>query len=120
MHEVAVMKKLRHKNIVTLHEVIDDPEAEKLYLVMQYVDKGPIATVQRDGTCTVRISPDRLAHVGRQVAAGLEYLHSKGVVHRDVKPENLLVDSNDRVFLADFASAMCSLLRQDLLRTTKA
>lgn len=102
LHEVAVMKKLRHKNIVTLHEVIDDPEAEKLYLVMQYVDKGPLATVQRDGTCSVRIPPERLAHVGRQVAAGLEYLHSKGVVHRDVKPENLLVDSSDRVYLADF------------------
>jgi serine/threonine protein kinase len=102
--EIAVMKKLRHKNIVALYEVIDDPRAAKMYLVMQYVDGGSIGAVQPDGTA-VPIEPNRLADIARQAATGLHYLHTHGVVHRDVKPENVLHDSNGCVYLADFGVA---------------
>ncbi|KAF5223978.1 putative Calcium/calmodulin-dependent protein kinase kinase [Trypanosoma cruzi] len=102
--EIEVMKKLRHKNIVPLYEVIDDPDAEKLYLVMRYVDNGPLAVVGADGRCP-KMMPDELVLYARQILAGLEYLHECGVVHRDIKPENIIVDRNKHAFLADFGVA---------------
>jgi serine/threonine protein kinase len=99
--EVAVMKKCRHKNVVALYEVIDDPDAHAMFLVMQYVEHGPIATQKCDGT-VAPIAPARLAGFARQLCAGLHYLHSHGVIHRDIKPENILLGQNDQVFLADF------------------
>ncbi|KAF8281246.1 putative Calcium/calmodulin-dependent protein kinase kinase, partial [Trypanosoma cruzi] len=106
--EIAVMKKLRHKNIVSLYEVIDDPNAKKLYLVMMYVDKGPIGRVncppdaKADTQVCTPIPKNELAWYARQILAGLEYLHQHKIVHRDIKPENILVDRNKHVFLADF------------------
>jgi serine/threonine protein kinase len=100
--EIAVMKKLRHKNIVALHEIIDDPDAEKLYLVMQYVDKGSLGKVLVTGDCMPRVEQRRLAGILSQVASGLKYLHDHRIVHRDIKPENILLDSSDQAFISDF------------------
>ncbi|KAG8344901.1 Protein kinase domain [Trypanosoma vivax] len=109
--EIAVMKKLKHKNIVPLYEVIDDPEAKKIYLVMMYVDNGPIGRIRcrpsddsNSQVCTP-IPPAKLAIYTRQILAGLEYLHEHKIVHRDIKPENILVGKNGRVYLADFGVA---------------
>lgn len=108
MREVAVMKMLRHKNIVSVYEVIDDPDADKMYLVMQYVDHGPIAHIEvTNGTDIVcdPIPPGELAGYAQQMLAGLEYLHRHNVVHRDIKPDNILVDKSRCVYLADFGVA---------------
>lgn len=99
--EVAVMKKLRHKHIVSLYEVIDDPETEKLYLVMQYIDDGSIGSVRADYTCD-RVDPIDLLSKANHILAGLQYLHARGIVHRDIKPENILVNKDGEAFLADF------------------
>ncbi|ORC88592.1 putative protein kinase [Trypanosoma theileri] len=106
--EIAVMKKLRHKNIVPLYEVIDDPNAKKVYLVMMYVDRGPIARIKCDPSgdlssevCTP-IPKGLLASYARQILSGLEYLHNHKVVHRDIKPENILVNRNGQAYLSDF------------------
>jgi serine/threonine protein kinase len=47
--EVLAMKKLRHRNVVRLYEVIDDPELDRMYLVMQYVEHGPVVTLTPEG-----------------------------------------------------------------------
>ncbi|CUI14512.1 protein kinase, putative [Bodo saltans] len=98
--EIAVMKKLRHKNIVSLYEIIDDPDAEKLYIVMQYVDNGPITTMKGDH-CAI-IEPILLLRYARHIFAGLMYLHHHKVVHRDIKLENILVSKERVAYLADF------------------
>ncbi|CCW67673.1 unnamed protein product [Phytomonas sp. Hart1] len=108
VREVAVMRRLRHKNIVRLYEVIEDPNADELYLVMQYVDKGVVADIQlnddSDKVCEP-MAPSRVGQIGRQVLAGLEYLHHRNVVHRDIKPQNILIDSNSVSYLSDFGLA---------------
>ena len=99
--EIAVMKKLRHPNVVRLLEVIDDPTSEKLYMVMKYIEGGPIAKLRPEGTCAC-LDPDRVCHLAHQLLAGLSYLHKRHVAHRDIKPDNILVDSDGTPYFSDF------------------
>lgn len=117
--EVAIMKKLNHKNVIQLFEVIDDPDSDKMYFVMQYVAKGEVLPgideiQQLAETCgdnnspntgTVKCKPlpeERVAKYIRQAATGLIYLHNHGIVHFDIKPQNILCDHDDNVVIADF------------------
>lgn len=101
--EIGIMKKLRHKHIVSLIEVINDPEVKKIYLVLDYIDGGEIGAVsQADKTCAA-IAPRLLATLAAQVCSGLRYLHGKNIIHRDIKPENILVNADkSHAYLADF------------------
>ena len=99
--EVAIMKRIRHRNIVTLFEVIDDPNEHFLYLVMQYVERGTIATVRDDGTCAP-LELDMVRSVMRQAGDGLAYLHRHKIAHRDIKPDNILQGADGVVYLSDF------------------
>jgi serine/threonine protein kinase len=103
--EVLAMKKLRHRNVVRLYEVIDDPELDRMYLVMQYVEHGPVVTLTPEGVASKTIEPKKMVSYARQICAGLEYLHKKGVIHRDIKPDNILLGHDDCVYLADFGTA---------------
>jgi serine/threonine protein kinase len=103
--EIAVMKRCRHRNVVRLYEVIDDPAVDKMYLVMQYVEHGPLVALSRNGTIEQPMELFRLTHYARQVAAGLHYLHRRGVIHRDLKPDNILLGQSDQVYLADFGTS---------------
>jgi serine/threonine protein kinase len=103
--EVLAMKKLRHRNVVRLYEVIDDPELDRMYLVMQYVEHGPVVTLTPKGVASRTIEPKKMVSYARQICAGLEYLHKKGVIHRDIKPDNILLGRDDCVYLADFGTA---------------
>ena len=99
-YEIAVMKRLRHKNLVRLYAVIEDEVEEQVHLVMQYVENGPIAKI-KDGMCTPLPIAD-VIHYMVQVSAGLSYLHKHNILHRDVKPENILVDRHRNAYVADF------------------
>jgi serine/threonine protein kinase len=103
--EIAAMKRCRHRNIVSLYEVIDDPAVSSLYLVMQYVEHGSLVRMSRDGTPSRTIQPDKLARYARQLCAGLQYLHNHNIVHRDIKPDNILLGADDVVYLSDFGVA---------------
>jgi serine/threonine protein kinase len=116
--EVSVMKKCRHKNIVALYEVIDDPNDDRMYLVMQYVEQGPLASLSPDGSVSRTFNAADLAGIARQLCAGLEYLHRKGVAHRDIKPDNILRDRDGTVYLSDFG--MAELLESDSVNPSSA
>lgn len=103
--EIEVMKDLNHKNIVRLFEVINDPKANSLFLIIQYVDSGSIAQIKPDGTISNKRKPGELIPVALQACNGLVYLHDNHIVHRDIKPENILENRNGDVFLADFGVA---------------
>jgi serine/threonine protein kinase len=85
--------------------VIDDPELDRMYLVMQYVEHGPVVTLTPEGASSKVIDPKLMVSYARQICAGLEYLHKKGVIHRDIKPDNILLGRDDCVYLADFRTA---------------
>ena len=100
-HEVALMKKMRHRNLVRLHAVIEDVDNQQVHLVMQYIENGPIAKLSREGSCTPLPVADVL-HYMTQVSAGIDYLHRRGILHRDIKPENILIGKNRTAYVADF------------------
>eukprot|EP01062_Namystynia_karyoxenos_P007987 TRINITY_DN12817_c0_g1_i1.p1 TRINITY_DN12817_c0_g1~~TRINITY_DN12817_c0_g1_i1.p1 ORF type:complete len:547 (+),score=181.69 TRINITY_DN12817_c0_g1_i1:132-1643(+) len=97
LREIAIMKALNHPNVVQLHEVINDPECRKLYLIIDFVENGPIWT-QDDGPMPVETIRKHL--VG--MCQGLDYLHTQNILHRDIKPDNLLLDGEDVVKWCDF------------------
>jgi serine/threonine protein kinase len=99
-NEIAIMKKMCHPNIVQLFEIIDDPNSNKLYLVMQYVAGGTILDkIKEYGKIPIDLSWKYF----RGLIAGLEYCHvAANIVHRDIKPENLLIDAQDNLYVSDF------------------
>lgn len=99
--EAKAIASLNHPNIVTAYDIdnIDDVH----YMVMEYVDGLDLqALVKRDGALDPSLAADLVA----QAARGLQHAHDNGVVHRDVKPANLLLDEKDRVRLLDMGLAL--------------
>lgn len=95
------MKKLNHDNLVSLIEVLDDPTEDSLYMVLEYCKKGVIMKVGVDE----RADPydeEACRCWFRDLILGIEYLHAQGVVHRDIKPDNLLLTGDDVLKIVDF------------------
>ncbi|XP_026734811.1 serine/threonine-protein kinase par-1-like isoform X1 [Trichoplusia ni] len=95
--EIAIMKKLRHPHIVRLYQVMES--SHTIYLVTEYAPNGEIFDhlVSRG-----RMSEPEAARAFAQMVAAVGYCHANGVVHRDLKAENLLLDKNMNIKLADF------------------
>lgn len=100
VREATAAGRLRHPNIVTIYEV--QQQAGIYYIVMEYVEGQSLAEIiRREGP----LSPERTVRIAAQVASALDYAHSQGLVHRDVKPGNILVGPGDHVTLTDFGIA---------------
>ncbi|WP_168211545.1 serine/threonine-protein kinase [Actinosynnema sp. ALI-1.44] len=91
--EARAVAKVNHPNVVTLH--IEVVAGDELWLVMEYVSGGTLA---EQGV----LPPDRVARIGAQLADALDAVHKAGVLHRDVKPSNVLMTEDDRPKLSDF------------------
>jgi serine/threonine-protein kinase len=99
--EAKAIASLNHPNIVLAYDI--DNEDDVHYIVMEYVDGIDLQQlVKRDGP----IDPLKATELIKQAARGLEHAHSKGVIHRDVKPANLLIDNNGSVRLLDMGLAL--------------
>jgi WD40 repeat protein len=97
--EARALAQLNHPNIVTVH---DFGQAGKLwYFVMEYVDGPNLRRVLQGG----RVQPQEAFRIVLQICDGLQFAHGEGIVHRDVKPENILLDKRGRVKIADFGIA---------------
>ena len=98
--EVKAAARLEHPNIVTAHDAGEHEGVH--YLAMQYVDGKDLATLVKDhGPLEVRQAVEYIL----QAAGGLQYAHEQGIVHRDIKPGNLLLDKRGTVKILDMGLA---------------
>ena len=99
--EIAIMKKLNHPNIVKLYEVLESKKDNKIYMILEYNEQGPVMTLRQDGTCEA-LSIETSRKYIHDVVSGLFYLHYNGIVHQDLKPSNLLLKKSGSVAISDF------------------
>lgn len=99
--EARLLMDLRHPHIVRVLEF--GVEMDVPYLIMDYAPNGNLRQRISKGA---RLSPITVATYVKQVASALQYAHDQRLIHRDVKPENLLLGPNDEVWLSDFGIAL--------------
>lgn len=99
--EAHTIAHLQHPHIV---RVLDFGFQDQTpYLVMEYTPNGTLRNRHPKGT---RLSLNQIIHYVKQIASALDYAHQQRVIHRDVKPENMLLTANNEVVLSDFGIAV--------------
>ena len=99
LKEAVAIGRISHQNIVAVYDIGQDHDT--IYIAMEFLDGCGLDQVIKER----RLSFTEIVALGRQIAQALDYAHQKGVVHRDVKPSNIIVLSSGSVKLTDFGVA---------------
>src|SRR5215217_7829228 len=110
LREARLGAALNHPNLVSVFDTVVDDDG--LLIVMEYVEGEALTRALRGGP----LEPDRVVRLARDVAAGLDHAHAHGVIHRDVKPGNVLLRNDGVTKLADLGIATAV----DLTRITRS
>jgi len=97
--ELIIMKKINHPNIVRFYNSYE--EKESLNIIIEYCEKGDLQEFLNGR----KMKEKHALHYFYQILQGLNYLHSNNIIHRDIKPQNILIDKNNVCKIADFGFA---------------
>ncbi|KAK8058316.1 hypothetical protein PG994_008764 [Apiospora phragmitis] len=100
VREIKLLQSLKHENIVNLMEVM--VEDNSCYMVFEYLSHDLTGLLNHP---SYKLDPSEKKHMAKQLFEGLDYLHGRGVLHRDIKAANILVSSDGILKLADFGLA---------------
>lgn len=99
LREAQTLQRLQHPHIVAVLDHGEDPTTGHTYMVLPYMAGGTLAT--RLGAEAVPL--DEIASTLAQIAEALDYAHRQGIVHRDIKPGNILLDARGQAYVGDFS-----------------
>ena len=100
VREIKLLQSLKHDNIVSLQEVM--VEQNDCYMVFEYLSHDLTGLLNHP---TFKLEPSHKKHLSKQLFEGLNYLHRRGVLHRDIKAANILISNRGQLKLADFGLA---------------
>ena len=100
LREARAASRLNHQNIATVYEV--GAHEGRLFIAMEFVDGKPLSSLLREGG----LPAEDVTRLGAQIADALDEAHRHGVVHRDIKPNNILVTAEGKVKVVDFGLAI--------------
>ncbi|KHO01460.1 Serine/threonine-protein kinase domain protein [Metarhizium album ARSEF 1941] len=114
VREIKLLQSLRHSNIVNLQEVM--VEKNECFMVFEYLSHDLTGLLNHP---TFKLAPAQKKDLARQLFEGLDYLHTRGVLHRDIKAANILVSNTGVLKLADFGLARFYAKRHQLDYTNR-
>ncbi|PFH55819.1 hypothetical protein XA68_17566 [Ophiocordyceps unilateralis] len=114
VREIKLLQSLRHTNIVNLQEVM--VEKNDCFMVFEYLSHDLTGLLNHP---TFKLEPVQRKHLAKQLFEGLDYLHTRGVLHRDIKAANILVSNDGILKLADFGLARFYAKRHQLDYTNR-
>ncbi|KAG0301755.1 hypothetical protein BGZ98_008078 [Dissophora globulifera] len=117
--EIAILKKLNHVNIVKLYEVLDLATEDSMFMVFELCERGVLTEVSLSDNPGKIFTDAECRDVFQQIVLGIEYLHEHDIIHRDIKPDNLLRSVDGTIKIVDFGvSEMFSKKGDDLTKKT--
>jgi len=99
--EAHALAALKHKNILHVHQVFE--ENDTAYMAIDFIDGPDLLDVIE--SAHDRLLPDEIVRITRRILAAIKYVHDKGMLHRDISPDNILIDEQGEPVLIDFGSA---------------
>ncbi|XP_016112080.1 serine/threonine-protein kinase STK11 [Sinocyclocheilus grahami] len=119
LREIQLLRRLQHKNVIQLVDVLYNEEKQKMYMVMEYCVCGMQEML--DSVPEKRFPVFQAHGYFCQLLDGLEYLHSQGIVHKDIKPGNLLLTTDGALKISDLgvAEALHPFAEDDTCRTSQ-
>ena len=102
LREARAAGRLNHPGVVTVHDVGEDTASGLVFIAMEYVEGRDLKQILASGQ---RFRPSESARIAAEVAMALDYAHGMGVIHRDVKPANIILTPDGTTKIADFGVA---------------
>ena len=128
LKEIAILKKLDHPNIIKLYEILHNYQKQKIYLILEYADYGDIVDYDEESEIfsinkhvkeryaqdklgynqkndidnKIYYEEDNIRHFCKHILLGLDYLHKNGIIHHDIKPNNILLCKKKICKITDF------------------
>jgi len=99
--EFEIMRKLNHENIVKIHDVIIDTQLNNIYFIMDYYEYGDLSNFLKKQPLKEKFTRKYM----KQLSNGLKYLLDNNILHRDLKPQNILLSKNYDIKITDFGFA---------------
>jgi serine/threonine protein kinase len=111
VQEARNLSKLVHPNIVGVHQVFEDNDTA--YMAIDFVDGRDLLEIIEDPN--VKLKPEQIVKYMKKMLAAVNFIHERGVLHRDISPDNILIDAKDEPILIDFGAA-----REEASKTSRA
>jgi serine/threonine protein kinase len=103
INEIELMRCISHENIIQLYEVYETDRS--IYLLLELIQGKSLQDILKKPSFKESYSEAKVMVMINSILEGLAYLATKGIMHRDLKPDNILLDKNDKIKIVDFGLA---------------